>query len=37
VEHALCVIDRQECGAAALASNGIGLSAFLTREDLELV
>jgi orotate phosphoribosyltransferase len=35
VEHALCVIDRQEGGAEALASNGISLSALLTREDLE--
>jgi orotate phosphoribosyltransferase len=35
VEHALCVIDRQEGGAQALASNGIGLRALLTRADLD--
>ena len=34
VDHALCVIDRQEGGAAALAEDGITLRALLTREDL---
>jgi len=34
VDHALCVIDRQEGGAAALATDGITLRALLTREDL---
>ncbi|WP_433371759.1 orotate phosphoribosyltransferase [Actinoplanes sp. CA-142083] len=34
VDHALCVIDRQEGGAAALAEAGITLRALLTREDL---
>ncbi|GIF25222.1 orotate phosphoribosyltransferase [Actinoplanes tereljensis] len=34
VDHALCVIDRQEGGAAALAADGITLRALLTREDL---
>ena len=34
VDHALCVIDRQEGGAAALSAEGITLRALLTREDL---
>jgi orotate phosphoribosyltransferase len=34
VDHALCVIDRQEGGAAALAAEGITLRALLSREDL---
>jgi orotate phosphoribosyltransferase len=34
VDHALCVIDRQEGGSAALAADGITLRALLTREDL---
>jgi orotate phosphoribosyltransferase len=34
VDHALCVIDRQEGGAAALAADGIALRALLNREDL---
>jgi len=34
VDHALCVIDRQEGGAQALAADGITLRALLTREDL---
>jgi orotate phosphoribosyltransferase len=34
VDHALCVIDRQEGGAAALAADGITLRALLLREDL---
>ena len=35
VEHALCVIDRQEGGAQALAGEGIALRALLTRADLD--
>ena len=35
VDHALCVIDRQEGGAQALAADGITLRALLTRADLE--
>jgi orotate phosphoribosyltransferase len=35
VDHALCVIDRQEGGAEALAAEGIMLRALLTRADLE--
>ena len=35
VDHALCVIDRQEGGAQALADDGITLRALLTRADLE--
>ncbi|NUR50744.1 MAG: orotate phosphoribosyltransferase [Hamadaea sp.] len=35
VDTALCVIDRQEGGAEALAEDGIGLRALLTRADLE--
>jgi len=35
VEHALCVIDRQEGGAQALAAEGIALRALLTRADLD--
>ena len=34
VGHALCVIDRQEGGAAMLAGAGISLQALLTREEL---
>ena len=34
VDHALCVIDRQEGGAEALAEHGIKLRALLTRADL---
>lgn len=35
IEHALCVIDRDEGGAAALAADDIALHALLTRADLE--
>jgi len=35
VDTALCVIDRQEGGAQALAADGIALRALLTRADLE--
>ncbi|MBT2225660.1 orotate phosphoribosyltransferase [Nonomuraea sp. NEAU-A123] len=35
IDHALCVIDRQEGGAEALAANGIRLLALLKREDLD--
>lgn len=35
VDHALCVIDRQEGGAQALARDGIMLRALLTRADLD--
>lgn len=35
IEHALCVIDRQEGGAEALARDGIALRALLTRADLD--
>ncbi|MFI6078291.1 orotate phosphoribosyltransferase [Actinoplanes sp. NPDC051343] len=35
VDHAICVIDRQEGGAQALAADGIKLRALLTRADLE--
>jgi orotate phosphoribosyltransferase len=35
VGHALCVIDRQEGGAGALAGNGIRLHALLRREELD--
>ena len=35
VDHALCVIDRQEGGAEALADHGIKLRALLTRADLD--
>jgi orotate phosphoribosyltransferase len=34
IEHAICVIDRGEGGAEALAADGIALRALLTREDL---
>ncbi|HEY2700778.1 MAG TPA: hypothetical protein VGJ45_35335, partial [Pseudonocardiaceae bacterium] len=34
IEHALCVIDRQEGGTEALAGHGIALRALLTRGDL---
>ena len=37
VDHALCVIDRQEGGAQALAAEGITLRALLTRADLDAV
>ncbi|MGP4101873.1 orotate phosphoribosyltransferase [Nonomuraea sp. KM90] len=35
IDHALCVIDRQEGGAQALAKEGISLLALLTRSDLD--
>jgi orotate phosphoribosyltransferase len=35
VDHALCVIDRQEGGAEALASDGISLRSLLNRRDLD--
>lgn len=35
VEHALCVIDRAEGGAQALAGHGVALRALFTRADLE--
>jgi orotate phosphoribosyltransferase len=35
VDHALCVIDRQEGGAQALAADGVTLRALLTRAELE--
>ena len=35
VDHALCVIDRQEGGAQALSAEGITLRALLTRADLD--
>ncbi|GAA2209003.1 orotate phosphoribosyltransferase [Nonomuraea monospora] len=35
IDHALCVIDRQEGGAEVLAAAGIRLLALLRREDLE--
>jgi orotate phosphoribosyltransferase len=35
IDHALCVIDRQEGGAEALAADGITLRALLTRADLD--
>jgi orotate phosphoribosyltransferase len=35
VDHAVCVIDRQEGGAQALTAAGIKLRALLTRADLE--
>jgi orotate phosphoribosyltransferase len=35
VDHALCVIDRQEGGSQALAAEGITLRALLTRADLD--
>jgi orotate phosphoribosyltransferase len=35
VDHALCVIDRQEGGAQALAADGITLRALLTRAELD--
>ncbi|MEV4628531.1 phosphoribosyltransferase family protein [Micromonospora sp. NPDC049523] len=35
IEHALCVIDRQEGGAEALAADGIALRSLLTRADLD--
>jgi orotate phosphoribosyltransferase len=34
IGHALCVIDRQEGGAGALADDGIRLHALLRREEL---
>lgn len=36
VDHALCVIDREEGGGQALAETGIALHALLTRRDLDL-
>ncbi|MEV4080412.1 orotate phosphoribosyltransferase [Nonomuraea fuscirosea] len=36
IDHALCVIDRQEGGAEALAANGIRLLSLLKRKDLEV-
>jgi orotate phosphoribosyltransferase len=35
IGHALCVIDRQEGGAGALAGDGIRLHALLRREELD--
>jgi orotate phosphoribosyltransferase len=35
IGHALCVIDRQERGAAALAGDVIRLHALLRREELD--
>jgi orotate phosphoribosyltransferase len=35
IDHAVCVIDRQEGGVAALAADGIELRALLTRTDLD--
>ncbi|MCF6470605.1 orotate phosphoribosyltransferase [Nonomuraea sp. MG754425] len=35
IEHALCVIDRQEGGGEALAAEGVRLLALLRREDLQ--
>lgn len=35
IDHALCVIDRHEGGAEALAANGIALKALLSRHDLD--
>ncbi|GAA1597631.1 orotate phosphoribosyltransferase [Actinoplanes couchii] len=35
VDHAVCVIDRQEGGAQALAAEGITLRALLTRAELD--
>jgi orotate phosphoribosyltransferase len=35
ISHALCVIDRQEGGASALADDEILLHALLTRADLD--
>ena len=35
VDHAVCVIDRQEGGAQALAAAGVTLRALLTRADLD--
>ena len=35
VDHAVCVIDRQEGGAQALAADGITLRALFTRADLD--
>ena len=37
ITDAVCVIDRQEGGAEALRAHGIGLSALLTRADLDAV
>lgn len=36
VSHAVCVIDRQEGGTEALATDGIALRSLLCREDLDL-
>jgi orotate phosphoribosyltransferase len=35
IDHALCVIDRREGGAEALAADGIALGALFTRDDLD--
>ena len=35
VEHAVCVIDREQGGAEALSAIGISLAAVFTRADLE--
>jgi orotate phosphoribosyltransferase len=35
IDSALCVIDRQEGGADALADDGIRLQALLRREELD--
>ncbi|MFI0422910.1 orotate phosphoribosyltransferase [Spongiactinospora sp. 9N601] len=35
IDHALCVIDRQEGGPESLAAHGIHLHALLTRTDLD--
>jgi orotate phosphoribosyltransferase len=37
IEHALCVIDRGEGGAEALAADGVALRALFTRHDLDQV
>ncbi|MBV1856186.1 orotate phosphoribosyltransferase [Catellatospora tritici] len=36
IEHAVCVLDREEGGTAALAEHGIALHPLLTRTDLDL-
>ncbi|MFG1680686.1 orotate phosphoribosyltransferase [Nonomuraea sp. NPDC049269] len=36
ISEALCVIDREQGGAAALAAEGIGLSSLLTATDLRM-
>jgi orotate phosphoribosyltransferase len=37
VDHALCVVDREEGGSANLAAEGINLHALLLRSDLDAV